>query len=140
MQKQLRQVQILNYDCAEMREFIFNLDNAVLPEEAPTDFNVLRAKYRIATLGGHDILRTKLKEKYPDFKVLDGTLKSLDFSALLKTVDVLFIFTGHMSHAVYEKAIAAVCQRQTQFYYLNATNLDVITMQMTHYLLHAPQP
>lgn len=36
--------------------------------------------------------------------------------------------------------MCAIQNRQAQFYYLNATNLDVITMQMTHYLLHAPQP
>mgnify|MGYP004535125187 CR=1 FL=1 len=71
--------------------------------------------------------------------MLDGTLKSFDFSALLNSIDVLFIFTGHISHAVYEKAIAAACQRQTKYYYINATNLDIIAAQMSRYLLQETQ-
>ena len=138
LQKQLRQIQEANYDNAELREFIFHLEDTVPEKNIPVDFAELSGRYKIATLGGHEILRNKLKEKFPDFKVLDGTQNSLDFSALLKCTDILFIFTGHMSHAVYEKAIAAVSQNNCKFYYINnATNLDIITAQMSRYLLES---
>lgn len=138
LQKQLRQIQEANYDNAELREFIFHLEDTVPEKNIPVDFAELSGRYKIATLGGHEILRNKLKEKFPDFKVLDGTQNSLDFTALLKSTDILFIFTGHMSHAVYEKAIATVSQNNCKFYYINnATNLDIITAQMSRYLLES---
>ncbi len=61
---------------------------------------------------------------------MDGTLKSLDFFALLQNIDILFLFTEHMSHAVYYNAVAAAERYKVKLIYVRVTNMEIIERKL----------
>lgn len=131
MKELIKEQQKQLYDLAPLREFIFSLESDESFSESSVPLSDYSKHMRIATLGGHENLRKKITQMHDDFLVLDGTQKSLDFLALFQNIDVLFLFTEHMSHAVYDNAVSAAERYKIKLAYIHVTNLNAIERKMT---------
>lgn len=127
------------YDLTPLREFFFSQENEEAIADTSVSLEEAAAGLKIATLGGHEVLLKKLKQNYPEFLVLDGTLKSIDFSAQLRNVNLLFLFTEHMSHSVYDNAVAAAERYRIPLAYIRSSNLEAIERQMSAEIEHLKQ-
>lgn len=139
MQKAFDEQQRKLYDLTPLREFFFSQENEEVIADTSVSLEDAATGLKIATLGGHEVLLKKLKQNYPEFLVLDGTLKSIDFSAQLRNVNLLFLFTEHMSHSVYDNAVAAAERYRIPLAYIRSSNLEAIERQMSAEIEHLKQ-
>lgn len=83
------------------------------------------AAHRVVIIGGHINLQNKLIERYPNLTIVDGVSPTFDLQSL-DTADLVVFYVYHMSHKVYQRAIAYLRQKKKHFAYLpRITNLEM---------------
>lgn len=112
-----------------LREYVFEKDNNYIPEENEKNLiDYIKGK-KIVIIGGAKEWRRRFREKYPEIRSLNGFNENFDIG-VLGTVDYIFFFTGHMSHATYYKAINYIRVNQIPFGYIGKTNLDLVELEL----------
>lgn len=107
----------------KLRELIFSMDQEVYEEKnTDVDLQSIIADKTIIVIGGHIALRNKMKQKYPNMKVLSRLSHITD--AVLLNADHVFMFYKFMTHDMYNKAISVLTKNDIPWDYIPYTNLE----------------
>lgn len=125
-EKVIKGEEVLNREINALREFMFEIKNDYKPEH---NEDVKLEEYiknkKILIVGGTKEWKNKINEKYDNIITIDGFNEKFDIQ-IVKNTDVIFFFTGYMSHAVYYKIINYLRNNDKVFGYIGKTNIDLV--------------
>lgn len=102
-----------------LREFLFSLDRQEEYEEAvPYDLAELK-NLKAVLVGGHEKWQARMKGLLPGFIFIHPDNMAFDLR-LLDGVDIIFIYTQYISHAIYQRVMSASAGKRIG--YLNQPN------------------
>ncbi|MBT9157000.1 MAG: hypothetical protein DDT37_02005 [Firmicutes bacterium] len=112
-------------ELAGLRDLFFGLSTA---DDAPSESEFGLAELgnvRGLIAGGHERWQQRMKTLLPNFSFLHTDVLNFDPS-LFRSVDVVFVHSGYISHTFYSKVMAAIRSfPHIDLQYLHATNPDV---------------
>lgn len=83
----------------------------------------------VVFLGGHENMVKKLRERYPRWTFLaDESTQTVPTN-----VDIVYVWSGHLSHPLWKRVIDAIGSRE-KLLYVQATNLDRLKEEMQYEL------
>ncbi|WP_297425444.1 hypothetical protein [Clostridium sp.] len=113
----------------EVREYLFKLNNAYVPESTKKTLDYFIARNNIIIIGGTKDWRRKFREKYPTLRTLNGFNGSFDPNILIN-YDYVFFYTGYMDHATYYRAMNFIRSHDIKFGYIGKTNIDLVEYEL----------
>lgn len=124
----IEELEARNKELFALREFAFAVENGdeITEEDATSGgeaLNALAKDYRIAVIGGHANWRKKMAVAHPNIEFFDGDNRSVNLSGLYDT-DILVMYTEHMSHSVYEKALVSIGEKTKVCFAGRGVNVD----------------
>lgn len=133
LQAELTAAKGKNLEVDRLRELAFELCHEYHPVPKKTLSELIQGN-NIVILGGHENWRTKVKEKYPQIRIIDGHALNFDIN-IIRNADIVLLFTGNMEHSAYYKVIDVLRSGVTDFDYLGRTiNQDLLEDEMADIL------
>ena len=128
-----------NAELNTLRSFVFDIQREYYPEKNSKSLFELTNGKRIIVIGGHINWRNNLRNKYPEFQIFDGNIKTADLSSL-QSADFVFLKVSNMSHALYYKAMNILRENDIPFDYLGrAVNQELYEEEMADILIKHQQ-
>ncbi|WP_125154411.1 hypothetical protein [Clostridium rectalis] len=116
-----------------LREFIFNLDDIEDYKTEMLDYNKLKSLNAII-VGGHPKWQNKMKEYLPNCKFISIDMLQFD-TKIINSVDVVFIYTNYLNHAMYYKIINIIREKGLRLEYLKSNiNIEIILNQIYNFI------
>ncbi|MTV47780.1 hypothetical protein GJ688_02125 [Heliobacillus mobilis] len=111
-----------------LRELFFNLDKPIeiTEEEGLIDLSTING----VIIGGHDRWRVKMKEKLPRWKFFGPEQYNVDLG--IANADIVFFFTGYLSHTMYIPAITEARKYRVPVSYLRSVNEENALQEVKH--------
>lgn len=109
----------------ELREYLFKVNNSYVPSDSKKTLDYYLARNNIIIIGGTKDWRRKFREKYPEFRTLNGFNETFDTN-ILSNYDYVFFYTGFMNHATYYRAINFIRSHNIKFGYIGKTNMELV--------------
>lgn len=121
-------------ELTKLREFIFNFDNLETPLLANSNNYDNLKNLSAIIIGGHPNWQQKMKSYLQNCKFISPENLSFDTS-ILNNVDIVFIYTNYLNHAMYYKIMAEIREKNIRLEYLKAnTNIDIVLNQILNLL------
>lgn len=115
-QKELQELQ------AEL-DFLRELRSVEENEDCTEDTQLLELPPYAVFIGGHNILQTKLRSLFPNWKILSCDDKKADVGE----TDIIFLYTDYISHSQFKRVKGLYAGKLVYCY---GTNLDILTDSM----------
>lgn len=96
------------------QEQLFSQDN----NNSMSDQLVLLKRIKGLIIGGHEIWQHKMKEFLSSFTFIHLDTTNFDVK-LVDNADIIFMYAGYISHAMYYKALARVSTNNKKLVYIN---------------------
>jgi len=113
-----------------LREFMFSLDKQQEYTSERPDLSKLNS-VRGLILGGHPKWQEKMKELLPEFTFLSTDNINFDIN-IVKNIDIAFVYTDYLNHAIYEKLITGLKKYNKRLEYLAYNVNENIVLQQIY--------
>lgn len=113
-----------------LREFLFNLDRQEDYIEENVNLELLK-DVKAVVIGGHDKWQARMKEYLPNYIFISPDQLNFDIKTLEK-VEIVFIYTNYLSHALYYKVMQALEGSSIKISYVNNQNDQMVLKAMYH--------
>lgn len=108
-----------------LREFLFSLDQQEgYQEEEAYNLDELKT-FKAVLIGGHERWQARMKELLPEFVFIHPDNKAFD-ARLLESVPTIFICTNYLNHAIYNKAMDYIANKDVKVRYIHKSNEKMV--------------
>ncbi|EKS4344994.1 hypothetical protein QB607_002997 [Clostridium botulinum] len=129
LKQELHERENYKSEVVSLREFIFNLDDVEDFQKEQIDYDKLKS-LNAAIIGGHAQWQNKMKEYLSNCKFISPDMLNFDTS-ILNNVDVVFIYTNYLNHAMYYKVIDIIREKKLRLEYLKSNiNMEIVLKQI----------
>ncbi|BAO04852.1 uncharacterized protein CBO05P1_133 [Clostridium botulinum B str. Osaka05] len=133
LKQELNEKENYKSEVVPLREFIFGLDNVEDFKEQQIDYNKLLSLNAVI-IGGHPQWQNKIKEYLPNCRFIAPDMLNFDTN-ILNNVDIVFIYTNYLNHAMYYKVIDIIRERGLRLEYLKSNiNMEIVLNQINKVL------
>ena len=111
-------------ELAALREHLFRMtEDDIDPEpDKLEEMKQAIAGKRIMIIGGHANWQRRLKQMFPKWRFV--AISDYLGTETVDGMDYIYFFTDFMSHALYNKFIVILREREMNYYYIHGTNVE----------------
>lgn len=108
-----------------LREFLFSLDQQEeYMEEESYNLDELK-NYKAVLIGGHERWQARMKELLPECIFIHPDNKAFDVR-ILENISTIFIYTNYLNHAMYNKAMDYIANKDVKVRYIHQVNEKMV--------------
>ncbi|NFF75986.1 DUF2325 domain-containing protein [Clostridium sporogenes] len=133
LKQELHERENYKSEVVSLREFIFNLDDVEDFQKEQIEYDKLNSLNAII-IGGHAQWQNKMKEYLPNCKFISPDMLNFDTN-ILNNVDIVFIYTNYLNHAMYYKVIDIIRENKLRLEYLKSNiNMEIVLKEINKVL------